>query len=97
MFHCLETSEPSHLPKMKTFKQFSEDAVPLGKVELPNSRPRFPEKGGMIYSPSGKHKIRSWPDPPIPPVPMPTVIDIWKTPMERQIKNFFKKGKGALA
>jgi hypothetical protein len=94
MFHCLETSGPSHLLKMKTFKQFSEDAVQLNKI---NTKPYFPEKDGMIYSPSGKYKIRSWPDPQVPPVPMPTIIDIHKTPMERQIKNFFKKGKGALA
>ncbi len=29
MSHCLETSEPSHLPKMKTFKQFQEQIAPL--------------------------------------------------------------------
>ena len=77
MYHCLETSEPSHLPKMKTFKQFQEGLFDW----LPKSRQR---------NPTPDEAKKSWQniDPgfvrPGPPSDikynMPIIIDRMKSP-----------------
>lgn len=61
---------------MKTFQQFVE---------------QYKEKDGMIISPDGKSRIRSFPVPnPNPNDPM--TIDKIQTPRQRYIQNYRKGG-----